>query len=136
PAWQLIIAGREYDYTAADLRLLAHQSGVSDAVTLVPSPDDAQLRALMAQASYFICLSQHEGFGLAAVEAMSAGLLPLLSAIPPFRKLAQETGVPQLLAADPAQAAHAILTLHAATPEEHAERRARAQRAARRFSWR
>jgi alpha-1,3-mannosyltransferase len=45
---------------------------------------------LMTRASYFACLSRHEGFGIAAIEAMSAGLMPVLSAIPPFRKIVEE----------------------------------------------
>ncbi len=135
-AWTLIIAGREYDYRASDLHALAIEFGIADAITLVASPSDAELRALMQRASYFICLSRHEGFGLAAVEAMSAGLIPLLSAIPPFEKLARDTRVPLLLDADPARAAIAIQALQEQPEVDHAERRQQAQMQARRFSWR
>jgi hypothetical protein len=56
------------------LRNLAGIAGVSDAVHFVIDPSDDQLRSLIGEASYFGCLSAYEGFGLAAVEAMSAGL--------------------------------------------------------------
>ncbi|EEF23808.1 glycosyltransferase, putative [Ricinus communis] len=135
-AWSLTIAGREYDYRAADLHALAAEFGVDEAVRLVASPSDAELRTLMHSASYFICLSQHEGFGLAAVEAMSAGLIPLLSAIPPFQKLAKDTGVPLLLKADPTRAAAAIQALHERPETDHTALREHARLQARRFSWR
>jgi len=40
-----------------------------------------------------VCLSRHEGFGLAAIEALSAGLIPILSDIPPFRSLVVRSGL-------------------------------------------
>ncbi|MDH5835571.1 glycosyltransferase family 4 protein [Luteimonas kalidii] len=105
PRWRLIVAGREYDL---DRPRLLHQSrslGLDAAVELVVAPDLAQLRALIARSQFFVCLSRHEGFGLAAVEAMSAGLLPVLSDIPPFRRLHRESGTGVLVS--PAQAEQA-----------------------------
>jgi alpha-1,3-mannosyltransferase len=134
--WTLIIAGREYDYSADQLRALSAELGVADAITLVSSPSDTELRELMQNASYFICLSKHEGFGLAAVEAMSAGLIPLLSEIPPYIKLAQETGVPLLLNDDPGGSAQTLLALHARNDDNHYRLRTQAQMQARHFSWR
>lgn len=136
PEWSLIIAGREYDYTEAQLRNITEDMGISNAVTLVSSPSDGKLRALMQSASYFICLSKHEGFGLAAVEAMSAGLIPLLSEIPPYVKLAQETKVPLLFGTNPEQSAQTLIALHAEPDENHMRLRAFAQMQARHFSWR
>ena len=84
-AWQLIVAGRDADQTAQQLMAMADEACVADAVRFVINPSDAQLRSLLGEASYSACLSAYEGFGLAAVEAMSAGLLPILSGITPFR---------------------------------------------------
>ena len=95
--WQLIIAGREYDLDAAALQQQTRTLGVAGRMELHPNPDVAVLRSLIARASYFLCLSQHEGFGIAPIEAISAGLLPLLSAIPPFVRLHQQTGCGLLL---------------------------------------
>ena len=41
--------------------------------------DDAQLRAAYSRARYFISLSDYEGFGLAAIEAVALGCVPILS---------------------------------------------------------
>lgn len=91
--WTITIAGREYDLTAKTILDYAVQLGIADRVRIVPSPSNEDLRALIAQASYFICMSRHEGFGIAPIEAMSAGLIPILSAIPPFQRLVKNTGV-------------------------------------------
>lgn len=93
PEWRLIIAGREYDHSLAELQEVTRVLGISHAVTLAANPSDEQIKQLLAQASYFICLSDHEGFGIAPIEAMSAGLTPILSGIPPFQRLHNESGL-------------------------------------------
>lgn len=91
PEWTLDIAGRPWDVSAAELADLASELGVADAVRISESPTDDEIGALMAQSSFLLSTSQYEGFGLTAVEGMSAGLWPVLSDIPPFRKLAAHT---------------------------------------------
>ena len=115
-AWRLIVAGRPADLRVGDLEALRDARGLGDAVEFHPSPDDATLRALMSRASYFVCLSRHEGFGIAAIEALSAGLIPLLSDIPPFRKIVDESDCGRLLplAATAVDHARCVIDLHAA----------------------
>ena len=93
PTWRLIVAGREADVSLFSLHETARVAGVSDAVRFVLDPSNNELRSLMGEASYYASASEHEGFGIAAVEAMSAGLIPILSKIPPFRRLVERTGV-------------------------------------------
>lgn len=114
PEWRLIIAGREYDHTRAELQEVAQDLGIAHAVTLAANPSDSLIKELLQQASYFICLSEHEGFGIAPIEAMSAGLTPILSNIPPFLRLHTESGVG--ICFDPAThkaAINQLLQLHA-----------------------
>ena len=112
--WQLVIAGREYDLDAHELRAHAQAQGVAQRLALHPNPGVAELRTLITQASYFLCLSHHEGFGIAPIEAISAGLIPLLSPIPPFVRLFQTTGSGALLdAPTPQLQATQIRLLHA-----------------------
>lgn len=92
PEWTLIVAGRPAEKQLVDLERDAAASGVRDAVRFVLEPSDATLRELMGQASWFVSFSEHEGFGLAAVEALSAGLVPVLGDIAPFRRLVARTG--------------------------------------------
>lgn len=92
PLWRLIIAGQPSDLSALDLRNLADRHSVSNRVTVIPGPDDAEIRTLIEKSSYVASASRYEGFGLSIVEGMSAGLTPILSNIPPFRRLVETSG--------------------------------------------
>ena len=85
--WRLIIAGVEADVTRTDLARLAASAGVEGAVTIEVGLSNAALKERIRQASFFISPSAYEGFGIAAVEALSAGLVPILSGISPYKKL-------------------------------------------------
>ena len=86
PEWRLVIAGKPMGIDFATLRADVQTRGLDDRVTLHDTPDDALLRALIAQSSVYACASTYEGFGLAAIEAASAGLFLALSPLPPFRR--------------------------------------------------
>lgn len=135
PDWKLIIAGREYDHTRDSLMAELKTSGLTERVQLVPNPSDAQLTELIARASYFICLSRHEGFGIAPIEAMSAGLTPVLSDIPPFRNLVEQSGMGLLFNANPEPGVTALLALHAQGLYAYSHRREMAKAFAARYSW-
>lgn len=137
PHWRLIIAGREYDHSCADLKQKVDSLHLQDAVQLAPNPSDAEIRALLAQASYFLCLSRHEGFGIAPIEAMSAGLTPVLSDIPPFRRLVEDSGLGFLspLGAEPGSAISSLLQLHGQGEDAYQARRAAAMSFAQRYAW-
>ena len=59
----------------------------------------------MGRCSVIASASEYEGFGLAAVEGMSAGLFPLLSDIPTFRHLVKRAGVGMFVDFSDAEAA-------------------------------
>lgn len=137
--WHLTIAGREYDLTAKAILDYAAQKGVAARVTIVPGPTNQDLRELIAKASYFICMSHHEGFGIAPIEAMSAGLVPILSPIPPFKRLVESTGVGLVLASsDLAAQGKQIAELHTRQIQQLGagqDHRAAARNAAQAYSW-
>ncbi|KTF41464.1 glycosyltransferase family 4 protein, partial [Xanthomonas translucens] len=135
-AWQLIVAGREYDFSQADLLQAIAERGLQERVQLHAAPSQQQLARLLGSAQYFVCLSRHEGFGLAAVEAMSAGLLPVLSDIPPFARLVRESAQGLLLdPADSQRAADAVQAYAAATDASFAVQRQAAMAYAQRYDW-
>ncbi len=137
--WKLIIAGREYDLSKNEILASAAKLGLSERVTVVAAPSNDDLRALISNASYFICLSHHEGFGIAPIEAMSAGLVPILSDIPPFRRLVENTGVGLILEeAGHMNRAQQVSQMHAnliAQGDRGASRLGAARRAALSYSW-
>jgi len=92
-AWRLKIAGRPADLTAEDVISLARAAGIQDAVEVIVSPTKEDIRNVMGDCSIIVSASEYEGFGLTAVEGLSAGLMPVLNDISPFRKLIEKTGV-------------------------------------------
>ena len=138
PRWQLIIAGREYDHSLAELQARAAELGVSQQVQLVANPSDEEIRRLLQQASYFLCLSRHEGFGIAPIEGMSAGLTPVLSDIPPFQRLAKRSGLGFTINTDNTSldtAIDSLLQLHAEGQDAYLARRRIAMSFSRQYAW-
>lgn len=112
--WRLIVAGTPSDQSWDELSSAATRAGVRPVVEFLSGPDDHRLRQAIERASYYACASAHEGFGIAAVEALSAGLVPVLSDIPPFRKLLNQAGKGVLLEVDdPAETAQRVERFHA-----------------------
>ena len=81
-------------------------------------------------------LSRHEGFGIAAIEAMSAGLVPVLARIPPYARLVGEAGLGVLVDAHAPQAAADAVASLADLPAAAFQARRRAAMAhAGRYDW-
>lgn len=135
--WKLTIAGRPGDLTVQDVAALADASGLRDGVDIIDAPTDERIRTLMRNCSFVASASEYEGFGVAAVEGMSAGLIPLLSDIPPFRRLVARTGLGKIIDySRPEAGARCLLQSLARMCSDYAEQRAACMRAAAAFDWR
>ncbi|MBY5579391.1 glycosyltransferase family 4 protein [Rhizobium leguminosarum] len=136
PEWHLDIVGAESDLNRADVEGAIVSRHLSGRVTLYVSPENDTIRRIIAEASIFASASEYEGFGLVALEAMSAGLLPVLNANDAFATLAARH--PVLMLADftnPESAATAIEAAHQALSRQPDAVRAGLLDAARGYSW-
>ncbi|MGO7958813.1 glycosyltransferase family 4 protein [Rhizobium leguminosarum] len=136
PEWHLDIVGAESDLNRADVEGAIESRHLSGRVTLHVSPENDTIRRIIAEASIFASASEYEGFGLVALEAMSAGLLPVLNANNAFATLAARH--PVLMLADftnPESAATAIEAAHQALLRQPDAVRAELLDAARGYSW-
>jgi alpha-1,3-mannosyltransferase len=137
PEWRLTIAGRPWDVDVAELTALARRLQVEKALEIKVLPTNDEIRTAIGSCSFVASASEYEGFGLTAVEGLSAGLLPVLSDIPPFRSVVERTGIGLLL--DFAKPEAAAEQLVASWPEIIArfpEQRRSAISAAGQFDWR
>lgn len=136
PEWTLAIAGSESELSAADLRNLAERHGVSEAVEVIVGPSNEEIRQAMSKCSVLASASEYEAFGIAAIEGLSAGLLPLLSDIPSFRDLVRRTGVGAIVDFDhPDRAVETFLAEWAQWSRSYAQSFQRAVAAAEPFDW-
>lgn len=85
PSRRLLIAGKPMGETLKRLAGIAATLGIGDRVEFHDTPSDDELKSLIARSGAYACASSYEGFGLAAIEAVAAGLYPVLSTIGPFR---------------------------------------------------
>lgn len=114
PDWHLDMIGVASDWTEGALRDAVAAAGMERNVTLHLGLDDAAARQVMSRTSLFVSASEFEGFGLALVEAMSAGLVPIVQPNAAFAGLAGKFPVVRTVDfADPDEAAAAIAQAHA-----------------------
>ena len=69
------------------LAWLKERPGLSQAIQLLGEIDHTQLEYYYNSADYFLAASHKEGSGYAAIEALSCGVVPILSDIPSFNSL-------------------------------------------------
>jgi alpha-1,3-mannosyltransferase len=88
PDWHLDILGVPSDFSVPDLEMIIADHGMSGNVFVRAGLDNAGIRSAMSKSSFFASASEYEGFGLVAIEAMSAGLVPVLQPNTAYRVLA------------------------------------------------
>lgn len=136
PGWSLTIAGRPWDVSPESLQRLADDLGVADKIQIIANPSDRTVREAIGQASVFLSASDYEGFGLVAIEGLSAGLWPVLSAIPPYVHLVERTGLGTVTNfTDSDAAARQFLADWRSVSNTHAHYRNKAMEAAATFNW-
>jgi len=86
--WQLDIIGTASDLTAADIEQLARDRGIPEHVHIHLGLPDPAVREALSRCSLFLSASEYEGFGLALIEALGAGLIPIVHPNTAFRALA------------------------------------------------
>ncbi|MCH4541897.1 glycosyltransferase family 4 protein [Ochrobactrum sp. A-1] len=87
--WHIDVIGVESDLTRRDLVQHIERLGLEDAVSIHVAAHNDAIGDLIGNSSIFASASDYEGFGIVALEAMSAGLLPVLNANAAYSALAE-----------------------------------------------
>lgn len=124
--WSLVLAGEPDPAEVARIEALAGELGVRERVTLVPGFDEAEMPRLLESAALAAFPSTGEGFGIALLEAMAAGVPLLANGIPAHEALLGEGLTDRLTDfGHPDEAARAIRSLMGAGRAELGELSAR-----------
>lgn len=113
PEWTLDIVGTPFDWSGKDVEAMIGERGLAGRARLHVGPDDAAMREIAGHASLFASASVYEGFGIALIEAMSAGLVPVVEPNAAFSAFAQRH--PRIALTDfgdAEQAANALAAAH------------------------
>jgi glycosyltransferase involved in cell wall biosynthesis len=100
PSWHLALAGQGAD--EGRLRLLADELKVADRVHFIGEISPQQMPGFLACLDVFVVPSQAETFGLAAVEAASAGVPLVVNDLAVLREVLSVEGKPAALFVDAA----------------------------------
>jgi alpha-1,3-mannosyltransferase len=115
---------------------MAEAAGVGRATEIIASPSESDIRGLMGQCSVFASASEYEGFGLAAIEGMSAGLFPVLNDIPPFRRCVERHRLGSVVDfSDSERAAERFLAEWESVASDYGAHRRRAIDASSHYRW-
>lgn len=136
PEARLQIIGNDADGTLARLR--ARYDGLlrEGSVTIKTGLSDAAIKRSLRECSFFVSASEYEGFGLALVEALSAGLVPIVSCIPSFEKIVTSAGVGHIVDfSDPVLAAGEIADVVEDAAARDKALRAKAMVAVKPYGW-
>lgn len=134
--WHLDIVGVPGDQSVADVESMITARGLGGHVSMHVGLSNEEIRNVLGNCSLFASASDYEGFGLVAVEALSAGLMPVLNTNTAYSDLASKHHEIRIgNFADSDAAAIAIETAFTALAADTATYRAAAMRAAEGYSW-
>lgn len=136
PDWRLFIVGVPGEVSETELRAMIAERNLDNYVEVLIGLSNEGIRNTLSGCSLFASASEYEGFGLVAVEAMSAGLMPLLHPNQAYTDLAGSH--PEVRLCDFQDAEEAAGTIHAAflgLARDVAGYRTGAMRAANGYSW-
>lgn len=136
PDWQLDIVGVASDLTEDDLMRKIAEADVANHVSIHLGLPNDQVADLIGRASVFASASEYEGFGLVAIEAMSAGLYPVLQGNDAYLQLAAKHSVIEITDfTRPEQAAASLKTAFEKVEAGGSDLRDQLIREAMAYSW-
>lgn len=121
--WQLDIIGSPSDLSEEDLEKEITSRGLKECVHLHIGISNEAVREVFSNCSLFISGSDYEGFGLVLIEAMSAGLIPVVHENAAFQSLSEKHPLVQLTDFEnTAQAAGAVQSAFAQLSDNKGQR--------------
>ena len=83
--FSLKIAGKPFDLSKKQVQEMVSEKGLKGNAKVLGMVSKKELLSIYSESEFFVSASEYEGFGISAIEAMSAGLILVLNSIPPFK---------------------------------------------------
>ena len=89
--WRLQVIGNDYDGLKPSLLEKIETSTVTKQISINSGLTDEEVEEELLSSHFIVSASAYEGFGMTIIEGMSAGLIPIVSDIPSFRRIVTES---------------------------------------------
>lgn len=90
--WRLQVIGNDYDGLKPSLLEKIDTSTITKQISIKSGLTDEEVEEELLSSHFIVSASAYEGFGMTIIEGMSAGLIPIVSNIPSFRRIVTESG--------------------------------------------
>lgn len=90
--WRLQVIGNDYDGLKPNLLEKIETASVTNQISIKSGLADEEVEEELLSSHFIVSASAYEGFGMTIIEGMSAGLIPIVSDIPSFRRIVTESG--------------------------------------------
>lgn len=90
--WRLQVIGNDYDGLKPNLLEKIKTASATNQVSIKSGLTDEEVEEELLSSHFIVSASAYEGFGMTIIEGMSAGLIPIVSDIPSFRRIVTESG--------------------------------------------
>ncbi len=88
---RLYLVGGDWDNIRKDLEILIQEKKLKENVIFTGGVEDrGELVNYFSKSKFFVSASEYEGFGISVLEAMAAGLIPIVNDIGAFRSYIKE----------------------------------------------
>lgn len=130
---KLIIIGQDKG-ELHQLKTLCNKLGINESVQFAGKVNDQELVSYLSEATFFLSASAYEGFGIALLEAMASGCIPIVQTNPAHNELVQN----KLFLTDfyhPQQAEQQIKSILSMSAEEKIKTANSMREKSAKFSW-
>jgi alpha-1,3-mannosyltransferase len=90
PEKTLEIIGGDFDGIMEELKEKAKEKGIKKKIFFRGQLSEKELIKKVKKAGFYLSASEYEGFGIAVIESMAAGTIPVLNDIQAFRELIED----------------------------------------------
>jgi len=136
PAARLVIIGSDWGCLPS-LQSLCQELGIAEQVSFVGEASEMSLVNLMQRAGVWLSSSAYESFGVALLEAMAAGCVPVVQPLPAWSQVLMDGKEGFVTDFDyPQEAARVLLQALRLSPQERGHMVSHARLVASQFSWR
>jgi alpha-1,3-mannosyltransferase len=87
PEARLYVVGEDWQGIQPQLKQLVTERGLEGNVSFEGAVSREELLGYFSRSEFFVSASEYEGFGISVVEAMAAGLVPIVNSIDAFKEL-------------------------------------------------